>query len=113
MARFPVPGLPPRDDAPPTMLRVTPALTFIEEVGASVGPIVAVFVLAALLAAVLTPLVRRVVLRYRIVDRPNARRVNTRPIPRAGGLAIAAAFLLVAGGLRRAQRAGRLGARRR
>ena len=71
-------------------------MTLIEEVGASVGPIVAVFVAAALLAFILTPLVRRVVLRYRIVDRPNARRVNTRPIPRAGGLAIAAAFLVVA-----------------
>jgi UDP-GlcNAc:undecaprenyl-phosphate GlcNAc-1-phosphate transferase len=71
---------------------------FIEEVGDSVGPILAVFVLAALLALILTPVVRRVVLRYRIVDRPNARRVNTRPIPRAGGLAIGAAFLIVAGG---------------
>jgi UDP-GlcNAc:undecaprenyl-phosphate/decaprenyl-phosphate GlcNAc-1-phosphate transferase len=71
---------------------------FIEEVGASVGPILVVFVLAGLVAAVLTPMIRRIVLRYRIVDRPNARRVNTRPIPRAGGLAIAAAFLLVAGG---------------
>ena len=71
---------------------------FIEEVGDSVGPILAVFVLAALLALVLTPVVRRVVLRFRIVDRPNARRVNTRPIPRAGGLAIGAAFLTVAGG---------------
>jgi UDP-GlcNAc:undecaprenyl-phosphate GlcNAc-1-phosphate transferase len=71
---------------------------FIEEVGDSVGPILAVFVLAALLALTLTPIVRRVVLRYRIVDRPNARRVNTQPIPRAGGLAIAAAFLIVAGG---------------
>ena len=71
---------------------------FIEEVGDSVGPILAVFVLAALLALILTPVVRRVVLRYRIVDRPNARRVNTRPIPRAGGFAIAAAFLIVAGG---------------
>ena len=74
----------------------TRELRFIEEVGNSVGPIVAVFVAAALLAFILTPLVRRVVLRYRIVDRPNARRVNTRPIPRAGGLAIAAAFLIVA-----------------
>jgi len=73
-------------------------VTFIEEVGSSIGPILAVFALAAVLAAVITPLIRRVVLRFRIVDRPNARRVNTRPIPRAGGLAIAAAFLLVAGG---------------
>ena len=72
-------------------------MTFIEGVGTSIGPIVAVFAAAGLLAAILTPLVRRVVLRYRIVDRPNARRVNTRPIPRAGGLAIAAAFLIVAG----------------
>ncbi len=72
-------------------------MTFIEEVGASVGPIVVVFVLGALVAAILTPIVRRILLRYRIVDRPNARRVNTRPVPRAGGVAIAAAFLLVAG----------------
>ena len=72
-------------------------MTFIEEVGTSVGPIVVVFVLAALVAAILTPIVRRILLRHRIVDRPNARRVNTRPVPRAGGLAIAAAFLLVAG----------------
>jgi UDP-GlcNAc:undecaprenyl-phosphate GlcNAc-1-phosphate transferase len=70
---------------------------FIEEVGSSIGPFLAVFVVAAILAAVLTPMIRRIVLRYRIIDRPNARRVNTRPIPRAGGLAIAAAFLLVAG----------------
>jgi UDP-GlcNAc:undecaprenyl-phosphate/decaprenyl-phosphate GlcNAc-1-phosphate transferase len=73
-------------------------VTFIEEVGSSIGPILAVFAAAALLAAILTPLIRRVVLRHRIVDRPNSRRVNTRPIPRAGGLAIAAAFLIVAGG---------------
>jgi UDP-GlcNAc:undecaprenyl-phosphate GlcNAc-1-phosphate transferase len=73
-------------------------VTFIEGVGTSIGPIVAVFAAAGLLAALLTPLVRRVVLRHRIVDRPNARRVNTRPIPRAGGLAIAAAFVIVAGG---------------
>ena len=73
-------------------------MTFIEEVGSSIGPILAVFVARRAPRAILTPLVRRVVLRYRIVDRPNARRVNTRPIPRAGGLAIAAAFLIVAGG---------------
>ena len=73
-------------------------MTFIEGVEASVGPILVVFTATALLAFLLTPVVRRVVLRHRIVDRPNARRVNTRPIPRAGGLAIAAAFLIVAGG---------------
>jgi len=73
-------------------------LTFIEGADQSLGPIVAVFVIAALISLLLTPLVRRVVLRYDIVDRPNARRVNTRAIPRGGGVAIATAFLLVGAG---------------
>ena len=71
-------------------------MTFIEGVGDSLGPIVIVFVLAAAIALLLTPLVRRTVRRYGIVDRPNARRVNTRPIPRAGGAAIAVGVLAVA-----------------
>jgi UDP-GlcNAc:undecaprenyl-phosphate GlcNAc-1-phosphate transferase len=71
-------------------------MTFIQNVGDSVGPIVAVFLLAVVIAFVLTPLIRSVVIRYGIVDHPEARRVNTRPIPRAGGLAVSAAFLLVA-----------------
>jgi UDP-GlcNAc:undecaprenyl-phosphate GlcNAc-1-phosphate transferase len=37
-------------------------------------------------------------LRYEIVDRPEARRVNTIPVPRGGGLAVCAAFLTVAAG---------------
>jgi UDP-GlcNAc:undecaprenyl-phosphate/decaprenyl-phosphate GlcNAc-1-phosphate transferase len=71
-------------------------VTFIEGAADSVGPIIAVFLVAALIALLLTPVIRRTVRRYGIVDRPNARRVNTRPIPRAGGLAIAVGFLLVA-----------------
>jgi UDP-GlcNAc:undecaprenyl-phosphate GlcNAc-1-phosphate transferase len=71
-------------------------VTFIEGVGHSLGPIVVVFLLTALLGVLITPLVRRSMLRLGVVDRPNARRVNTRPIPRGGGLAIAAAFLIVA-----------------
>jgi UDP-GlcNAc:undecaprenyl-phosphate/decaprenyl-phosphate GlcNAc-1-phosphate transferase len=71
-------------------------VTFIEGAWRSLAPIVAVFLLAALLALLITPLVRRAVVRLGMVDRPNARRVNTRPIPRGGGFAIAAAFLLVA-----------------
>jgi UDP-GlcNAc:undecaprenyl-phosphate GlcNAc-1-phosphate transferase len=70
-------------------------MTFITNVGSAVGPVVVVFVLAALLALTLTPLVRRVVLRYGMVDRPEARRINTIPVPRGGGLAVCAAFLLV------------------
>lgn len=72
-------------------------MTLIPGIGAAVGPIVAVFLAAALLTFILTPQVRRIVLRYRIVDRPSARRVNRRPIPRSGGLAVAATFLAVAG----------------
>jgi UDP-GlcNAc:undecaprenyl-phosphate GlcNAc-1-phosphate transferase len=72
-------------------------MTFIPTIGNAIGPIVVVFVLAVVLALVLTPVVRRVVIRYEIVDRPEARRVNTIPVPRGGGLAVCAAFLLVAG----------------
>jgi UDP-GlcNAc:undecaprenyl-phosphate GlcNAc-1-phosphate transferase len=73
-------------------------VTFIEGVDASVGPILAVFLAAGLLSLVLTPLIRRFVIRHDIVDQPDERRVNTAPIPRAGGLAVAAAFLTVGAG---------------
>jgi UDP-GlcNAc:undecaprenyl-phosphate GlcNAc-1-phosphate transferase len=72
-------------------------VTLIPGIGAALGPILVVFLAAAALTYVLTPRVRRIVLRYRIVDRPDARRVNRRPIPRSGGLAVAATFLGVAG----------------
>jgi UDP-GlcNAc:undecaprenyl-phosphate GlcNAc-1-phosphate transferase len=72
-------------------------MTFSSTLGNAIGPIVVVFVLAGLLALFLTPFVRNVVIRYEIIDRPEARRVNTIPVPRGGGLAICAAFLLVAG----------------
>jgi UDP-GlcNAc:undecaprenyl-phosphate/decaprenyl-phosphate GlcNAc-1-phosphate transferase len=71
-------------------------MTFIPTAGTALVPILVVFVAATLLALVLTPIVRRIVVRYEIVDRPEARRVNVVPVPRSGGLAISAAFLLVA-----------------
>ncbi len=71
-------------------------MTFIEGVQTNFLPILVVFVLAGLLALALTPVVLRFVVQRGIVDRPDARRVNTRPIPRGGGVAIAAAYLLVA-----------------
>ncbi|MEO6206328.1 MAG: MraY family glycosyltransferase [Candidatus Limnocylindrales bacterium] len=73
-------------------------MTFIEGADRSLGPIIAVFLVAGLLALVVTPVVRRIVLRFDIVDRPNARRINTAPVPRGGGMAIAAAFLVVGAG---------------
>ena len=71
-------------------------VTFIEHVDRSFIPIVVTFALAALIAFVLTPLVRRTMKQHGIVDRPDARRVNTRPVPRGGGIAIAVGFLVVA-----------------
>ena len=60
-------------------------------------PLVAVFVAAAVLSLVLTPVVRRLARRFDVVDQPGARRVHASPIPRGGGLAVAAAFIAVAG----------------
>jgi UDP-GlcNAc:undecaprenyl-phosphate GlcNAc-1-phosphate transferase len=57
---------------------------------------VVTFAAAALVALVLTPIVKRFVIRLEMIDRPDARRVNTSPIPRGGGIAIATAFVGVA-----------------
>ena len=47
-----------------------------------------------LIAIVTTPLVRSLALRVGAVDNPNARRINKKPMPSAGGLAILLAFVL-------------------
>jgi UDP-GlcNAc:undecaprenyl-phosphate/decaprenyl-phosphate GlcNAc-1-phosphate transferase len=57
--------------------------------------LIAAFAAAAIISFVLTPLVRRVALRFHAVDEPGARRVNTVPIPRGGGVAVAIAFITV------------------
>jgi UDP-GlcNAc:undecaprenyl-phosphate/decaprenyl-phosphate GlcNAc-1-phosphate transferase len=66
------------------------------------------FVVALILALVLTPLARRLAMRRDALDHPEERRVNTTPVPRGGGLAVAAAFLLVAIGVLIANEAFRL-----
>jgi UDP-GlcNAc:undecaprenyl-phosphate/decaprenyl-phosphate GlcNAc-1-phosphate transferase len=71
-------------------------MNLIPTLGDAFVPIVVAFIAAALLALVLTPLVRRLVVRYGMVDRPEARRVNVVPIPRGGGIAVATAFIAVA-----------------
>jgi UDP-GlcNAc:undecaprenyl-phosphate/decaprenyl-phosphate GlcNAc-1-phosphate transferase len=58
--------------------------------------ILAAFAAAAVIAFVLTPLVRNIALRVDAVDRPNHRRVNLVPIARGGGVAVATAFIVVA-----------------
>jgi UDP-GlcNAc:undecaprenyl-phosphate GlcNAc-1-phosphate transferase len=64
--------------------------------GQALPYLLAAFAVAALLAFVLTPLVRRIALRVDAVDQPDTRRVNVVPIPRGGGVAVAAAFIIVA-----------------
>jgi len=64
---------------------------------ARLGPILVIaFASAAVLAFVLTPTVRSLAIGFGFVDHPEHRRVNIRPVPRAGGLAVAASFLIVA-----------------
>ena len=59
--------------------------------------LICAFIAAALLSLVVTPLVVRLAHRTGAVDQPNPRRVNESPVPRGGGLAVAAAFLVVGG----------------
>ena len=62
-------------------------------------PAAAAFLAAAALAFVLTPTVRRLAKRLDAVDHPHERRVNTTPVPRGGGVAVAVAFLVVVAAL--------------
>jgi len=57
--------------------------------------IVAAFVVAALVALVVTPFVGRLVTKRAIIDHPDERRVHARPVPRGGGIAVALAFTVV------------------
>jgi UDP-GlcNAc:undecaprenyl-phosphate/decaprenyl-phosphate GlcNAc-1-phosphate transferase len=70
----------------------------VTEVGLAV-PAVAAFVAAALISLWLTPFVRRLARRVDAIDHPAERRVNTSPVPRGGGVAVAIAYLLVVGAL--------------
>jgi len=52
------------------------------------------FFLATVVAATLTPIVRRLALAVGAVDDPSARRVHTRRVPRLGGMAIVLGFFV-------------------
>ncbi len=47
-----------------------------------------------LLTLALTPQVRKLAIKLKMIDKPDPRRINTRPVPRGGGLAVVTAFLL-------------------
>jgi UDP-GlcNAc:undecaprenyl-phosphate GlcNAc-1-phosphate transferase len=74
-------------------------MRFGPDAAATFPALVVVFVAAAVLSFFLTPVARRLALRFEVVDRPDARRVNRVPIPRGGGLAVAVAFGIVAVGV--------------
>lgn len=59
-------------------------------------PALGAFAIAAILALLLTPLVRWFARRFDVLDHPSERRVNTAPVPRGGGIAVAAAFVITA-----------------
>lgn len=50
---------------------------------------------AALAAGIGTLAMRAIAWKYNIADHPSERRINTKPVPRAGGLAVAGAFALI------------------
>ena len=74
-------------------------MTFIPSAAGTLPLLIGAFIAAALMALVLTPQIRTRIGRRGIVDAPNHRRVNTSPIPRGGGAAVAVTFLVVGGGL--------------
>lgn len=59
--------------------------------------ILAAFVVSLVLSLVLTPLAGRLGVRFGVLDEPYKRKVHTRSVPRSGGLAILAAFILTLG----------------
>ena len=68
---------------------------FSPDAGATVPYLIAALVAAAVVSYLLTPLVRRVAIRYDAIDLPDARRVNEIPVPRGGGVAVAISFIVV------------------
>jgi UDP-GlcNAc:undecaprenyl-phosphate GlcNAc-1-phosphate transferase len=66
---------------------------FSDSAGATVPYLVLAIVAAAAVSYLLTPLVRRIAIRYDAIDHPNQRRVNEVPVPRGGGVAVAVSFV--------------------
>ena len=52
------------------------------------------FIVALIASFLLTPWVKQLAVKWGAMDAPDARKVHTKPIPRMGGLAIYAAFVL-------------------
>ena len=72
---------------------------FLDRAAASLPALILGFLAAAAVAYTITPRLRRGFRQRGIVDHPGERRVNTRPVPRGGGLAVVVAFVVVGVGL--------------
>jgi UDP-GlcNAc:undecaprenyl-phosphate GlcNAc-1-phosphate transferase len=68
---------------------------FTASAGATVPFLLVALAAAAAVSFLLTPLVRRMAIRYGAIDQPDERRVNKRPVPRGGGVAVAIAFISI------------------
>jgi len=53
-----------------------------------------IFSFALILSLILTPFVRKICLRFRFLDLPEKRKIHTQAIPRLGGIAVIASFIL-------------------
>src|SRR5215213_7520352 len=72
-----------------------PGVTLTASASATVPFLFLAFLAAAAVSLLLTPVIRRLAVRYGAIDRPGIRRVNTLPVPRGGGVAVAVAFIVV------------------
>src|SRR4051794_28608291 len=70
-----------------------PRLMFTAAAVSALPFLVFAFLAAAAVSLALTPLVRRIAIRYDGIDHPGLRRVNEIPVPRGGGVAVAIALV--------------------
>jgi UDP-GlcNAc:undecaprenyl-phosphate GlcNAc-1-phosphate transferase len=70
-------------------------VTFTASAGDTVPFLFVALAAAAVVSFLLTPLVRRIAIRNGAIDQPDERRVNKRPVPRGGGVAVAIAFISI------------------
>jgi UDP-GlcNAc:undecaprenyl-phosphate/decaprenyl-phosphate GlcNAc-1-phosphate transferase len=71
---------------------------FVSDLDGALPFIIGAFVTGAVIAFLLTPIVRWIAQRFEIVDQPDDRRVNTLPVARGGGIAVAIATIVASVG---------------
>ena len=74
-------------------------MSFPPSVGSALPIVIGAFIVAAAIALLVTPVIRRLAGSLRIIDHPDQRKTHESPLPRGGGLAVVVAFLVVGGGL--------------